>query len=241
MKLITYGSEVFEYKVIKKKRKTLGIKITNDGEVIVTSPFGVAEGVIYDIVSKKASWIIDKLNQVKEIDKHRGNEEFNDGKKVEFNGQAYLLKICEGSERKKALVYLNGDNIIVDIKSSYSNEERNSIVRNLLVDWFKEQARTRFIERTEYYAEKIGVKPYNIRIKEQKTLWGSCSGKNNINYNWKLVMAPPVVLDYVVVHELCHIVQRNHSNKFWELVEKIMPNYKELRKWLKENGRRLNI
>lgn len=241
MKLITYESETFEYKVIKKKRKTLGIKITNDAEVVVSAPIGVTESVIYDIVNKKAAWIIEKLNQIKEIEKYKEKEEFVDGKKVEFLGQVYLLKINRNFDREKALVYLADNNIVVNIRLSYNDDEKNIVVKSLLINWFKEQAKVKFLERTEYYAKKIGVKPNDIRVKEQKTLWGSCSGKNNINYNWKLIMAPPKVLDYVVVHELCHILQRNHSNKFWELVGKIMPDYKEIRKWLKENGRRLNI
>jgi predicted metal-dependent hydrolase len=240
MKLITYGSETFEYRVEKKKRKTLGIKITNDGEVIVTAPLGVGESIIYDIVKKKASWIVEKLRHINEMKNELNNEEFIDGRKVEFLGQAYMLSIFRNSSIKNNSVSLNGDNITVCIKSSH-NGDISEAIKCSLINWLKEQAKIKLVERTKYYGEKTGLMPNNIRVKEQKTLWGSCSGKNNINYNWKLIMAPPRVLDYVVVHELCHLRQRDHSKKFWELVEEVMPDYKELRKWLKENGRRLNI
>ncbi|MDF2674900.1 MAG: hypothetical protein K0R09_3168, partial [Clostridiales bacterium] len=78
-------------------------------------------------------------------------------------------------------------------------------------------------------------------VKEQKTLWGSCSSKDNINFNWKLIMAPQAVLDYIVVHELCHLKHRDHSKNYWNLVEQIIPDHKEKRKWLKENGRSLVV
>lgn len=99
-----------------------------------------------------------------------------------------------------------------------------------------ETARKRIPERAAYYAEIIGVTYGRITIREQKSRWGSCSSKGNLNFNWKLVLAPPEVLDYVVVHELCHRLQMNHSTAFWNEVERILPDYRERRKWLKENG-----
>ena len=91
-------------------------------------------------------------------------------------------------------------------------------------------------KRTLYFAKMMGVQFNRITIKEQKTRWGSCSNSHNLNFNWKLVLAPPEVLDYVVVHELCHIKEMNHSNAFWSEVEKVLPDYKTRRTWLKENG-----
>ncbi|HID0886867.1 TPA: M48 family metallopeptidase, partial [Clostridium botulinum] len=91
------------------------------------------------------------------------------------------------------------------------------------------------------YSNILKVAPKNIVIKNQKTLWGSCSSKGNINYNYKIVMAPLKILDYIVVHELCHLVHMNHSKDFWQLVESIIPDFKERRNWLKENGYKLKI
>ena len=91
-------------------------------------------------------------------------------------------------------------------------------------------------ERVEYFAKVIGVTYGKITIRNQKTRWGSCSSKGNLNFNCLLMLAPPEVLDYVVVHELCHRKQMNHSKAFWLEVEKVLPNYKEVRKWLKEEG-----
>lgn len=91
-------------------------------------------------------------------------------------------------------------------------------------------------ERVEYFAKVIGVTYGKITIRNQKTRWGSCSSKGNLNFNCLLMLAPPEVLDYVVVHELCHRKQMNHSKAFWSEVEKVLPDYKEVRKWLKEEG-----
>ncbi len=91
-------------------------------------------------------------------------------------------------------------------------------------------------ERVEYFAKVIGVTYGKITVRNQKTRWGSCSSKGNLNFNCLLMLAPPEVLDYVVVHELCHRKQMNHSKAFWLEVEKVLPNYKEVRKWLKEEG-----
>lgn len=97
-------------------------------------------------------------------------------------------------------------------------------------------ARTRISERTAYYAKIVGVTYGRITIRDQKSRWGSCSGRGNLNFTWKLVLAPPEVLDYVVVHELCHRIEMNHSAAFWQQVERVLPDYRRRRDWLKENG-----
>lgn len=102
-------------------------------------------------------------------------------------------------------------------------------------------ARTRIAERAAWYAGIIGVTYGRITIRDQKTRWGSCSSKGNLNFTWKLILAPPGVLDYVVVHELCHRIEMNHSPAFWCQVERIMPEYRQYRSWLKENSWMLEL
>lgn len=106
---------------------------------------------------------------------------------------------------------------------------------------YKEAAREYFPKRTAHYARLLGVTYGKISIRDQKTRWGSCSSTGNLSFNWRLILAPPNVLDYVVVHELCHRKEMNHSPGFWELVESLMPDYRKYRKWLKDNGESLTL
>lgn len=104
-----------------------------------------------------------------------------------------------------------------------------------------EKARERIAERAAYYAPILGVTYGRITIRDQKTRWGSCSSKGNLNFTWKLILAPPEILDYVVVHELCHRLEMNHSERFWNHVRRVLPDYQERRAWLKKNGWLLDI
>lgn len=101
---------------------------------------------------------------------------------------------------------------------------------------YRKEARRRITERAAYFAEKMGVDYGRIAIKAAKTRWGSCSARGNLNFHWKLILMPPAILDYVVVHELAHRIEMNHSPRFWAQVERILPDYLERRRWLKENG-----
>lgn len=103
-------------------------------------------------------------------------------------------------------------------------------------DFYREKAREVLSQRTAYYAGMMGVTYGRIAIREQKTRWGSCSSTGNLNFNWKLILMPPGVLDYVVVHELAHRREMNHSDRFWDLVASYMPEYKKYRSWLRDNG-----
>lgn len=107
------------------------------------------------------------------------------------------------------------------------------------IEVLREKARVLITERVQYFAPRIGVTYGSITIRTQRTRWGSCSSKGNLNFNCLLAMVPPEVLDYVVVHELCHRIEMNHSSRFWSQVESVLPDYKIRRKWLKDNGNKL--
>ncbi len=152
----------------------------------------------------------------------------------------YYLKIKEVRSLYFKLE-LDSNKFMVYINSGILKEKREVIIKDNLEKFYKEKAVKVLKERTDYYSNILKVAPKNIVIKNQKTLWGSCSSKGNINYNYKIVMAPLKILDYIVVHELCHLVHMNHSKDFWQLVESIIPDFKERRNWLKENGYKLKI
>lgn len=124
---------------------------------------------------------------------------------------------------------------IKETKERFEEEPTEKLTREKVIALADEALKV-IPERVEYFAKVIGVTYGKITVRNQKTRWGSCSSKGNLNFNCLLMLAPPEVLDYVVVHELCHRKQMNHSKAFWLEVEKVLPNYKEVRKWLKEEG-----
>ena len=107
---------------------------------------------------------------------------------------------------------------------------------DITVQYYKKRARKIMIEKVSELEKQMGVKVNQVSIRQQKTRWGSCSSKGNVSFNWKLILMPPNILEYVIVHELAHLKEMNHSSNFWKEVENILPDYRESRKWLKENG-----
>lgn len=126
-------------------------------------------------------------------------------------------------------------------KKRIDNVSSNKPEDSALVNKHKKYARKIFEAKVAYYNQFTGGNYTSITIRDQKTRWGSCSGRGTLSFNWRLILAPPEILDYVVVHELCHLTHMNHSKEFWELVESVIPDYKTKRKWLKENGHTLRL
>ncbi|NMM65057.1 M48 family metallopeptidase [Clostridium sp. P21] len=225
----------FTYKVFRKIRKTIGIKITNKGEVIVTSPFGISEETIDRIVKKKTHWILNKLNMIK----NQNLEEktiLNNGTKILYLGVNLKLELVCGKESNYEFLISHG---MFKVYLDYNIRLDQHKIKKIIANIYKREAERILVERTKFYSEIISEYPLKIRIKNQKTLWGSCSSKKNINYNYKIIMAPIEVVDYVVVHELCHLIHMNHSPKYWSAVQKILPDYRVRRQWLKDNGFKL--
>lgn len=240
MPKINYNGQCFEYELIKKKKKNIGIRIDANGVVKVTSPFFVEDSYIHEVVNKRADWILLKLKLLREMNKGALERRYSRGDNIVYLGEEYKLKVIEEVEVEGRIGF-SGEEFEVLVSPEMDEVEKEKVIRERLAEWYKHEAFKQFKGRTRFYSEILKLYPNNIRIKEQKSIWGSCSSKNNINFNWKLIMAPLTVLDYIVVHELCHLRHRDHSKNFWGLVEQIMPDYKEKRKWLKENGRGLKV
>ncbi len=140
------------------------------------------------------------------------------------------------SSLKKVKIELCEQQFKVYLADLAMPQDKNEAIRFALINWMKQQAAKRVKEYVAHHAKKYNLHPRYIRIKTQKSRWGSCGIHNDININWLLILAPAEVLEYVVVHELCHIKERNHSINFWDLVEKQLPEYNKQRLWLKRHG-----
>lgn len=238
MKSITIGNTVVKYDVIKSDRKTLGIQVDPQKGVIVRSPKKVSEDKIQEVVKNKSKWILEKLDRVNEIKSKPAAKEFMSGEKLPYLGRRYRLKVKDIEDYKGVAVKFYQGKFIIKINSNLNNKEqkRRETIRNELIKWYREHAQEKIKERVNKYKEQIGVEPNNIKVKKQKKRWGSCSNKGNLNFNWKIIMAPMSVVDYIVIHELTHLKYSNHSKGFWKLIEAIIPNYKEKQEWLRING-----
>lgn len=228
-----YNGENIEFEIIYRKRKTVSIGILPPGKITVKAPTGFPEKDIVKLMHQKSSWIIEKMEICRQ--KAPIDREFKEGELFLFLGREYNLHIVNG-RNQKPLVQIRDNRIIVQTQVIEA-----AVIRQELYDWYREQAGQRITARVEHYKHIIKQQPAKIVVKNQKTRWGSCSSRGNLNFNWRLVMTPAPVLDYIVVHELCHLVFLNHSRQFWNLVESIIPDYKMQKSWLRDNGYRCNF
>lgn len=226
---------MFAYELKRTKRKTIGIKITMEGAVIVMAPSYVSEREIKKVLKTKESWVEKKKIEIKEAKEKMAGDLAFLKERLFYLGQLYQVDVVLEPEFLKPSVGLYGEKIYI-MAQSFEEKE----MKTMLEQWYRMEAKKIIVDRVALYQERIGVLVNQIRIKEQKTRWGSASSRGNLNFNWKLVMAPLEVLDYVVIHELCHLKEMNHSSAFWKLVKQYDPNYKEHRNWLKEKGILLN-
>ena len=213
------------HKIIKSKRRTLSLSINENAELIVRAPNQISNKKIEEFIIEKSKWI----NKNKNLMQSRINEMNDSDSDYLFLGNIYpLIKVYENPNK----IDFNGTEFITSIE----NQDK---FKASLKSWYKIKFKEIAIPRLNYFSDKYNLKINQVRFKNQKTLWGSCSSKNNINLNYLLVMAPMLVIDYVIIHELVHTVHKNHSENFWNAVEAIMPDYKKAKKWLNKNGYKL--
>jgi len=213
------------HKIIKSKRRTLSLSINENAELIVRAPNQISNKRIEEFIIEKSKWI----NKNKNLMQSRINEMNDSDSDYLFLGNIYpLIKVYENPNK----IDFNGTEFITSIE----NQDK---FKASLKSWYKIKFTEIAIPRLNYFSDKYNLKINQVRFKNQKTLWGSCSSKNNINLNYLLVMAPMLVIDYVIIHELVHTVHKNHSENFWNAVEAIMPDYKKAKKWLNKNGYKL--
>ncbi len=219
---------MFEYTIKKSKRaRNISIRITPPGDVKVTAPVYTSDLKIRFFVNKNFDWIEKKLQYFQQFKKVSFNQDIS--KQITFLGKNYPVEIVETSEKPKLDLSFNKAIFYVNKKTK---KELNLLLNNFYKNTTKKIA--------ENLIKKKMTNPPKISIRNQKTRWGSCSSKGRINLNLKLSIAPTPVFNYVVCHELAHLKYFNHSKQFWKEVERLCPEYKTHRLWLKKNGFLLN-
>lgn len=217
----------FAAQITRSQRKTLCITIRR-GEVCVRAPLRLPLAQILRFVDQKAPWINNVLERQQQMPSAVPRT-FVDGETFLLLGRTLTLRVEEG---KKPAVVVDGDDLVLTMGAGGNTDQRIKA----LSDWYRQSAREYFIERCAYFGEQLGLRPQGIKIRIYKSRWGSCNHRGELQFNWLLLMAPPEVVDYVVVHELCHLRHFNHSPEFWQLVMSILPNYQQQRQWLKQQN-----
>lgn len=226
-----YGTQTIEFDVVFRKRKTMAIQIQPPDKITVIAPKGVKEDEILRAVKGKSKWITQKLFQIREMEYLKRDRDYVNGESFIYMGRNYSLQIVLDKSYKVPQAKLFRGKLYV-----YTNSNDEEIIRLALEKWYKEKALQKVVERVSYYQKYFDLVPNKVMIKDQKKRWGSCSGQRNLYFNWKCIIAPSPILDYLVVHEMSHMVHMNHSADFWNLVATILPDYEKRREILKNQG-----
>ena len=217
-------------KIIRTKRKTIALHITDDATLIVRAPLKASEKTIMGVVLKHKKWIEEKKREIKARDPKFSPKEFVNGEGFLYLGEWYRLKIEDNQE--VPLKFENG---------FYLSRKALPQAKDVFIEWYKNMAYEKISERVNWYAQQRGFKYKKVNITSAQKRWGSSSSNGNLNFPWRLIMAPLTVIDYVVIHELVHTVERNHSKAFWGKVKMLMPNYQIHKEWLRKNGYLLRL
>jgi predicted metal-dependent hydrolase len=203
----------------------------------VTIPQGTSIKSVEQTLIEKQAWILRNLAKANNSHKNLVKV-FNVGDKLLFLGKEFPLNIARENVRSFSVEF-NQQALKVKIPVEVSQEEQQEGIARVLLGWYTQQAKIFIPQRTEQLAKLLQTNYNRITIKDLKSRWGSCSQLRNLNFNFRLVLAPPAIVDYVIVHELCHLKELNHSKLFWLEVERFCPEYKQHRQWLKTNGQSL--
>jgi hypothetical protein len=214
------------YSLTTSKRKTLSIYIERDGQVSVLAPQDFTSQQIEEVLEQKRGWIYKGLAEWEDLNATRIKREYVNGEGFLYLGRTYRLQIVE--QQDKPLMLKNGYFCLRSQSLAKADEA--------FKEFYRQKGAKKLRQRVEYYQGKIGVQANDVRVLELKNRWASCSEKGNLNFHWKCMMAPLTVLDYIVVHELVHLLHRNHTSAFWNEVDKLIPDYQERKQWLKVNG-----
>ena len=231
-----YGTREINFNLIYRNRKTMSIEVEPNGEINVISPMGINEDTIIEKVKSRATWIVQKQYETKFISDTKIEREAVSGESFMYLGRNYTLDVVLDESIESIDVKLYRGKFIV---RTYTKDEQK--IKEALKKWYKDKTLSKVKERINYYQGYFKDEVQGVKVKEQKKRWASCTSKNELLFNLRCVMAPSNVLDYIVVHEMCHMEYKDHSKIFWDRLCSVLPDYDVRRKWLKNNGIKLDI
>jgi predicted metal-dependent hydrolase len=224
---IQLGDKLVSYTLKRSpKRRSIGLQI-NDQGLTVSMPLRASEKWLLSVLREKSQWILDKLENWQS--KTAPVQKWEDGETILFRGETFLLRVVPGLFSVPPL--LTGSELIIHVVDTTNQP----VIFKKILQWYKHEAEVVFKECIEHFAPLMNVAPKEIKLSSARTQWGSCTAQGVVRLNWQLVTMPLHLIDYVVVHELAHLKEMNHSAAFWRVVEIACPDYartrRELRKW----------
>jgi predicted metal-dependent hydrolase len=232
---ISFGNTVIEFAVRRRRwRRTISLFVDPHEGVYLRSPMRASIGELGRLVLEKAPWILKKQREFRELEGFRPKREFVSGETFLYLGESLILKVLP-EEGRRSVILLDG-HLLVSLDGKLPESRRAEKIRELLTNWYRWQAQAVFSERLRLYSEKTGMKPSSFSLGNAARRWGSCNARGDVRLSWQVVMAPPSLVDYVVVHELCHLRHCDHSRRFWKLVGSILPDYEKRRERLRREG-----
>ena len=222
-----------EYTLIRSRRKTASIYIERDGKVSVLVPEKLTARQVDDILESKRKWIYQSLADWQDLNANRIQRDYVNGEGFLYLGRSYRLKLV--SDLPEPLMLKDGYFCLRATKGSAPDADA------AFREFYRSKGAIRIPPRVEYLQRKMGVKSRSIKIMDLKHRWASCTASGNLNFHWKCMMAPLTIIDYVVAHELAHLIHPNHSAAFWNEVDKVMPDFQERKAWLRDNGAGMDL
>ncbi len=219
--------ETISFELIYKKRTTIGIYIDLYGNVEVQAPKGTSEESVLQLLEGKWDLIQQRTKEMKDRTVGHMEKVYDHGESFLYLGNTYPILISQDTDIKKDHVVLEENKLHVYVK-----QQEDESIKQALKRFYYRQCKALVEKRVQFYQSNFRVKPRSIRISDSKSTWGTCDSMRQLTFNWKLAMAPLKVIDYVVVHEMCHMVHMNHDRSFWRLVGKIIPDYEQRENWL---------
>jgi predicted metal-dependent hydrolase len=216
--------------IIRTRRRTLCLEIKGDASLVIRAPLRMPLGMIELFVAKKRPWIEEKQRIAREKLAQAAKKEFVNGEEFLYLGAPYRLSIIDSADTPFSFD-----------RQFYLSRDHAGNARQLLIDWYRQEAQRKIRERLDHHSSLAALPYSGFKLTSAQKCWGSCTVRGSLNFSWRLIMAPLGVIDYVVVHEISHLAQRNHSKRFWDTVSGLLPGYQQYRHWLKDNGHLLAI
>ncbi len=221
-----------------KRRKTIGFEVKPGSIVRILVPDTVDDLYLDKVIRERATWIYQKVEDANKILLNQRVREFVAGESFPFQGKEYRLKIVRDLN---APTCIKDNHLIVAVPKNIDKQDLEDIVKSRILSFYKSQAQIKLQEVVDRFSSKLGVRPSSFDIRDYKRSWGMCTKNKEVFINWRVIMAPISVINYVVVHELCHLVHPNHSKEFWSLVNSQVNDLESSKNWLKYNQEAISI